>query len=144
MVTTETVVRIGDKEIPVGEPVFNKSDRFWEWEYWAIKEHMAMTRCETLLEYVTKMLMAYDMPNRETAINPEIEEKPPKNDIMGRVLILRIPERLWERVYDRQIKLVRTWREFMLYPALTDGLIAAHYREIKGQRWPLEVNENAG
>lgn len=137
------VTLLEGEKIKLKEPVRIRRDYFWLWEYWALKEHMAMTRCDTWEQYVTKVLMAMKMPSREWKTEPEIEERPGENE-SRRSIIMKIPLKKIEFIDGKRTALLRSWREFMLYGALKEGLIADHYLEINGGRWPLENDATDG
>lgn len=131
------------EKIKLKEPVRIRRDYFWPWEYWALKEHMAMKRCGTWEQYVVEVLMAMKMPSMEWKTEPEIEEKPGENEPRYSV-IMRIPLKKIELIDRKRTALIRSWREFILYGALKEGLIADHYREMNGGRWPLEDDATNG
>lgn len=128
----ETYITIGDLKVRPNEPLSHRRDLFWPWEYWALKEHVAMNRCDTLGEYVIKVVMARDMPALEVNESSDIECRPREDDA-HRNIIIRIPTKIMEAIDNRQRALGRKWREFLLYPALQEGLIGDHYREITGR-----------
>lgn len=128
----EHYITIGDLKLKPNEPVAHRRDVFWTWEYWALKEHMAMCRCDTLSQYLIEVVMRRDMPVMNIGDKSDIECRPTKDDI-HRNIIIRIPLKVMEAVDARQRALGRTWREFLLYPALKEGLIYDHYSEITKQ-----------
>ena len=132
MIDVETYITIGDLKFKPNEPVSHRRDVFWPWEYWAVKEHMAMNRCDTWSEYVIKVVMACDMPALTVHGASDIECRPTEEDA-HRNIIIRIPLKIMEAVNNRQRALGRKWREFLLYPALQENLIIDHYREITKQ-----------
>ena len=76
--------------------------------------------------------MSCDMPAMDIGDSSDIECRPTDDD-GHRNIIIRIPIKIMEAVTNRQRALGRTWREFLLYPALKEGLIEDHYREMTGR-----------
>lgn len=129
----------GDIRIEPKTPTRHKREQFWEWEYWALLEHKAMSRCETWSEYIDKVLNAFQMPVKGT--NIEIDDKPPP-DTPFRTIIMRASPAVMESAERRCQALNRIWREYLLYPALQNGLVEAHYLDLKGRKWIPRENQS--
>jgi len=134
------IISVGDKEIKVVEPIRQKRDRFWKWEYWALKEHMTMKQTETWVTYIDTVVMTMDIP----IIQYDVQEicSRPGYDELHRDINVRVPLSKMKSYEERMELLSRSWRELLLYPALHEGLIADFYTEITGKEWVLGDSDN--
>lgn len=135
------VIKVGDREIKVVEPIRQKRDRFWPWEYWALKEHQMMKERKEWVPYIDNVVMVMDIPIKQTDVQ-EIDNRPLLGtsntfDINVRVPLSRMS------VYEKRMGILgRNWREFLLYPSLQEGLIADKYYEITEKYWPLDRRDD--
>ena len=131
-------IKVADRDIRVFEPIREKRDRFHQWEYWALKEHMMMKRTSLWLAYMDDVVMKHNIPKKQFDVQ-EINNRPIVGDKMSIDINMRVPLSKMRSYEQRMRSLERSWREMILYPALEEGLIADFYHEINDEQWPFGV-----
>lgn len=134
-------INIGGREIKIVEPIRQKRDRFWPWEYWALKEHQMMKERKEWVPYIDNVIMKMDIPIKERGLQ-EIDNRPRLGISNTYAINVRIPLSKLSSYEERMNTIERSWREFLLYPALQEGLVADKYYEITGKNWVFERTDD--
>ena len=88
-------------------------------EFWRIQKHEALLECDHHTDYL-KVIAQYPMRKLEYGEHPYPTPDPHDKSLNIRMLTLKMTPVLFHSLNEKRKKLFRTWRQFILEPAMKE------------------------